>query len=46
VAAVLLGRGAEQVWLQVEAGGTVERACARLGFVPAYDAVTYVLPLE
>lgn len=46
VAAVLLGRGAELVWLQVEAGGTVERACASLGFAPAYDAVTYVLPLE
>jgi ribosomal protein S18 acetylase RimI-like enzyme len=46
VAAVLLGRGAELVWLQVEAGGTVERGCAALGFEPAYDAVTYVLPVE
>jgi len=46
VTAVLLGRGAELVWLQVEAGGSVERACASLGFAPAYDAVTYVLPLE
>ena len=46
VAAVLLGGAAELVWLQVEAGGTVERSCASLGFAPAYDAVTYVLPLE
>ena len=46
VATVLLGRGADAVWLQVEAGCTLERACTSIGFAPAYDAVTYVLPLE
>jgi ribosomal protein S18 acetylase RimI-like enzyme len=46
VAATLLGRGAETVWLTTEAGGTVERLWSRLGFEPAYDAVSYVLPLR
>ncbi|MFP5218191.1 MAG: GNAT family N-acetyltransferase, partial [Actinomycetes bacterium] len=46
VAADLLLRGAERVWLTAEAGGTVERRWARLGFEPAFDAVTFVLPLE
>lgn len=46
VAAALLLRGADIVWLAVEAGGTVERLWGRLGFEPAYDAVQYVLPLQ
>ena len=46
VAAALLSRGAELVWMQVEAGGTVERLWGRRGFEPAWDAVQYVLPLE
>lgn len=46
VAAALVTRGAELVWLTVEAGGTAERLWGRLGFEAAYDAVQYVLPLE
>lgn len=44
VAASHLARGASLVWLTTEAGGRGERACAGLGFAPAYDAVTYALP--
>jgi ribosomal protein S18 acetylase RimI-like enzyme len=46
VAATLLTRGADVVWASVEAGGTVERFFAALGFEPAYDAVSYVLALN
>ena len=46
VTAALLTRGADLVWLTVDAGGRAERFCADLGFESAYDAVTYVLPVE
>ncbi|MCW2777168.1 MAG: family N-acetyltransferase [Frankiales bacterium] len=46
VAASHLTAGASLVWLSVEAGGRAERACELLGFATAYEAVTYVLPLE
>lgn len=46
VAAQHLVAGATLVWLSVEAGGRAERACAALGFSPAYDAVTYALPVQ
>lgn len=45
VAAQHLVAGASLVWLSVEAGGRAEQACGRLGFLAAYDAVTYVLPV-
>lgn len=45
VAAHHLVTGASLVWLSCDAGGRAERACTRLGFSAAYDAVTYVLPL-
>lgn len=45
VAAQHLASGASLVWTSVEAGGRAERACQHLGFAPAYDAVTYVLPV-
>ena len=34
-------RGARLVWLSTEAGGLVERFWQGLGFVEAYDAITY-----
>ncbi|HVE99561.1 MAG TPA: GNAT family N-acetyltransferase [Mycobacteriales bacterium] len=40
-AADCLARGARLVWLATEAGGLVERFWHGLGFVAAYDAVTY-----
>ena len=46
VCAALLARGAELVWTVAEAGGRSERFLAGLGFEPAYDAVTYRLPVE
>lgn len=46
VTAALLTRGADLVWLTVDAGGRAERFCADLGFESAYDAVTYVLPVD
>jgi GNAT superfamily N-acetyltransferase len=46
VTAALLSRGADLVWLGVEAGGRDERFCAGLGFESAYDAVTYVRPVQ
>jgi ribosomal protein S18 acetylase RimI-like enzyme len=46
VASSLLSAGAEAVWLTAEAGGRVERLWTRIGFEAAYDAVTYVLPLD
>lgn len=46
VTAALLIRGADLVWLGVDAGGRDERFCAGLGFESAYDAVTYALPVD
>lgn len=46
VAAQHLAGGASLVWLSVETRSRAERACELLGFAAAYDAVTYVLPLE
>jgi predicted N-acetyltransferase YhbS len=46
VAAALLARGAECVWTVGEAGGRSERFFSLLGFEPAYDAVTYRLPVD
>ena len=46
VCAALLARGAELVWTLADAGGRSERFLAALGFEPAYDAVTYRLPVE
>jgi GNAT superfamily N-acetyltransferase len=43
VTAECLRRGAEVIWLVAEAGGRVETFWTRLGFEPAYDAVTYQL---
>ena len=40
-AAECLTRGARLVWLSTEAGGLVERFWQGLGFVEAYDAITY-----
>ena len=40
-AAECLARGARLVWLSAEAGGLVERFWQNLGFVEAYDAITY-----
>jgi GNAT superfamily N-acetyltransferase len=40
-AAQCLARGARVVWLSTEAGGLVERFWQDLGFVEAYDAITY-----
>ena len=40
-AAQCLARGARLVWLSTEAGGLVERFWQHLGFVEAYDAITY-----
>ena len=46
VAATLLGRGVRLVWLSAEARSRTERFWAGLGFEPAYDTVTYVLPVD
>ncbi|HVF18659.1 MAG TPA: GNAT family N-acetyltransferase [Mycobacteriales bacterium] len=42
-AAECITRGARLVWLSAEAGGLVERFWQGLGFVEAYDAITYQL---
>ncbi|MCU1593415.1 MAG: hypothetical protein JWO12_807 [Frankiales bacterium] len=41
VAAALLARGADVVWLSAEAGGLVESFFAGLGFEPAYDMTMF-----